>query len=200
MSSSKVGNVPTLLKNWTRITMHKMKGFLVWILHMDIIKKSTIASYWSTFCSQATPRFGKMFTEHSFYRVNKEGLPDPREPDYDPCVRYQPLVDHANRLFRHHYNPHQEINVHETLAGTKNRTSLMQYSLKKHHHHWGIKFWLLCDCVQLLPRVFHIQRSQTSRRQGKCPPPSKWPGLYHCKKLLEIGGYLNKRYHVFIHN
>jgi hypothetical protein len=53
--SSKVGNVPTPLKNWTRITMHEMKGFLACILNMDIIKKPTIASYWSILCSQATP-------------------------------------------------------------------------------------------------------------------------------------------------
>jgi hypothetical protein len=45
MIRSKAGNVPTPLKNWTRITVHEMKGFLVCILNMDIIKKPNIAAY-----------------------------------------------------------------------------------------------------------------------------------------------------------
>jgi hypothetical protein len=40
--NSKVGNVFTPLKNWTRITMHEMKGFLTCLLNMGIIKKPTI--------------------------------------------------------------------------------------------------------------------------------------------------------------
>jgi hypothetical protein len=58
VSSSKVGNVLTPLKN--RITMHVMKGFLDRILNMGFIQKPNIASYWSTLSSQATPWFGKM--------------------------------------------------------------------------------------------------------------------------------------------
>jgi hypothetical protein len=53
--SSKAGNVPTPLKNWTRITMHKMKGFLACILNMGIIKKPTTASHWYILCIQYTP-------------------------------------------------------------------------------------------------------------------------------------------------
>jgi hypothetical protein len=55
MISSKAGNFPTPLKNWTRITMHEMKGFLACILHVGIVKKPTIVSHWSALCSQATP-------------------------------------------------------------------------------------------------------------------------------------------------
>jgi hypothetical protein len=95
---------------------------------MGNIKKPTIASYWSTLCSQATPWFGKTFTKHCFsHLVNNNRFPGPGEPDYDPCARYQPLMDHANRVLRHYYTPHQEITVNESLAGTKNKTSLMQY-------------------------------------------------------------------------
>jgi hypothetical protein len=108
--SSKVGNVPTLLKNWTRITMHEKKGFLACMLNMGIIKEPSTASYWSTLSSQATPWFGKMFTKHHsshllhfFHLANNEGLPGPGEPDYVPCARYQPLVDHAHRVFRHQH-------------------------------------------------------------------------------------------------
>jgi hypothetical protein len=87
--SSRAGNVPTPLKNWTRITMHEMKGFLACVLNIGIIKTPTTESYWSTLCSQATPWFVKMFTKHFFHLVNNKGLPGPGELDYDPCARYQ---------------------------------------------------------------------------------------------------------------
>jgi hypothetical protein len=134
--------------------MNKMKGFLDCILTMGIIKKPTRASYWSTLCSQAIPWFRKMFTEHCFshlmcffHLVNDDGLPGPREPDYDPCARYLPLVDHANRASRQHYNPHQEISADKSLVDTKNKTSLMQCFPTKHHYCWGINFWMLCYSV-----------------------------------------------------
>nr|CAD7260670.1 unnamed protein product [Timema shepardi] len=120
---SKEGNVPTPLKNWNRITMQEIKGFLACILNMGIIRKPTIASYWSTLSSQATPWFGQMFTKHRFshllrffHLVNNEVLPGPEEPGYDPCARYKPLVEHANRVFRHHYTPHQQLSVDESLG------------------------------------------------------------------------------------
>jgi hypothetical protein len=53
--SSKAGNAPTPLKNGTRFTMYEMKGFLACILNMGIIKKPTVASYWSFLCSKAHP-------------------------------------------------------------------------------------------------------------------------------------------------
>jgi hypothetical protein len=115
-----------------------------------------------------------MFTKHRFshllrffHLVNSEGLPGPGEPDYNPNARYQPLVDHANRVFSHHYTPHQEISDDESLVGTKNKTSLMQYLSNKHHHRSGIKFWMLCD--KLLPGDSHIQSDQVSGRQGQHP-------------------------------
>jgi hypothetical protein len=154
--------------------MHKMKGFLACIVKMGIVKNPTIASYWSTLCSQATPLFGKMFTKHRschllhfFHLNNNEEYSGPREADYNLCARYQPHMDHANRAFRHHYTPHQEIRVDESLIGTKNKTSLMQYLPNKHHHRLGTKYWMLYHSVQLLLGVFHIQSGQVSGRQGQ---------------------------------
>jgi hypothetical protein len=59
-----------------------------------------------------------------FHLVNNEGSPGPGELDYDPCARYQSLADHAERVFRHHYTPHQEISVDKSLVGTKTKPVL----------------------------------------------------------------------------
>jgi hypothetical protein len=105
-----------------------MKGFLACILKLGIIIKPTIASYWSTICSQATPWFWKMFTKHIFsyllrffHVIDIEGLLGLwRTRLRSLCkARYQPPVEHADRAFRHRYNLHQEISVSEGLVGTK---------------------------------------------------------------------------------
>jgi hypothetical protein len=46
---------------------------------------------------------------------------------------------------------------------------------------------MFCNSLQILPGLFHIQIGQVSGGQGQ-----------HPKKLLEIGEYLNKGYHVFV--
>jgi hypothetical protein len=127
--------------------MHEMKGFLACVLNMGIIKKPAIASYWATHCSQATSWFWKMFIKHCsshllrfFHLVNNEELPGLREPDFDPCARYQHLVDHAKRVLRHQHIPLQEINVNNSLVGTRNKTSLLQYLPNRLLCHWGIRF------------------------------------------------------------
>jgi hypothetical protein len=184
--------------------MHKLKGFLACILNMGIIKKPTIASYCSTLCSQATPWFGKMFTKYwfshllrFFHLVNNKGLPSPGEPEYIHSARYQPLVDHANRVFRYHYTPHHKISVDESLVGAKNKTSLMRYFPNKHHHHWGIKFWTLCDSVSNYCLGIFTYRGANSQEDSI---QKNALGYTTVKKLLEIGRYLNKGYHGFVDN
>jgi hypothetical protein len=129
-----------------------------------------------------------------FHLVNKEGLPGPDEPDCDPCARYQPLVHRACKVFRHHYTPHQEISVDESLVGTKTKTSLMQYLPNKHRHHW-----MLCNSVSNCCMWFVTQRG-TRSQEDKDNVKKKWPGVHHHEKLLKISGYLNKGYHIFIDN
>ncbi|XP_023216812.1 piggyBac transposable element-derived protein 4-like [Centruroides sculpturatus] len=192
-------NVPSYLKDWTKVSVPEMKGFLACILNMGLIKKPTIASYWSTSPSLATPWFGKMFSRHRFYHllrffhlVDNTKLPSLGESGYDPIAKYQPLVDHANRVFRHHYTPHQEMSVDESLMGT----SLMQYIPNKHQR-WGIKFWMLCDSVSnYCLGFFSFKRDKSQQEKHSI---SKFGlGYTVVRKLLEIGMYLNKGYHVFV--
>lgn len=68
-------------------------------------------------------------------------------PGYEPCAKFDPIVSYANSVFRHYYVPHQQLSVDESFTVTKNHTSLMQYLSSKHHHHWGITLWMLCDSV-----------------------------------------------------
>ncbi|PNF29783.1 hypothetical protein B7P43_G10690 [Cryptotermes secundus] len=137
---------------WKDITLTELKGFIACLLNMAIKRQPTISSYWSTSPSQNVPWFRNMFSRDRFqlilkffHLVDNKNLAGPRQPGYDPCAKFQPLIDQANSLF--HYVPHQQLSVDESLVGTTNHTQLMQYLPNKHHHRWGIRLWMLCDSV-----------------------------------------------------
>lgn len=118
-------------------------------------------SYWYTTPSQYCPMFYNMFSRDHFqlilrffHTVNNSNLPAPGEPGYDPCAKFQPLVNHVSRVFRHHYTPHQQLSVDESLVGTKSHTQLMKYLPNNHHHCWGIN----CGCcvIQLQITMWHF--------------------------------------------
>ncbi|XP_023216792.1 uncharacterized protein LOC111619320 [Centruroides sculpturatus] len=104
-------NAPSYLKDWTKVSVPEMKGFLACILNMGLIKNPNIASYWSTSYLSHSSWFGEMFSKQRFSRllrffhlVDNTKLPGRKESGYDPGAKFQPLLDHANRVFRHHAN------------------------------------------------------------------------------------------------
>lgn len=150
---------------WTDVTVTELKGFIACLLNMGIKRQPTISSYWSVSPSLNNPWFRSMFSRNRFqlilkffHLVDNKNLAGPGQPGYDPCAKFQPLIDHANALFRHHYVPHQQLSVDESLVGTKNHTQLMQYLPNKHHHRWGIKLWMLCDSVSKYCVAFFVYR------------------------------------------
>lgn len=193
-------------KAWKNTTLNEIKGFIAVLLNMNLIRRPTIASYWSTSPSQNFPWFSRMFSRNRFqlllrffHLTDNRNIPDPGQPNYDPCARMEPLVDHANRLFRHHYTPHQQISIDESLIGTKNHTQLMQYLPNKHHHRWGIKLWMLCDSVTNYCLAFSIYRGAKTD-EDKAEIQEHGLAYTVVMKLLQMGNYLSKGYHVFIDN
>ncbi|XP_067140719.1 piggyBac transposable element-derived protein 4-like [Centruroides vittatus] len=193
-------NVPSYLKNWTKVSVPEIKGFLACILKMCLDKKPTIAFCWSTSPTCYVPWFHKMFSKQRFFHllrffhlVDNTTLPGRRESDYDPRAKFQPILDHANRVYRHHYTPHQEISVDESLVGFKNRITVFP----KRRLLWGIKFWIIIDLVSKYCLGFFAFKEARSQQEERSI--SKFGlGYTVVRKLLETGLYLNKGYHVFV--
>jgi hypothetical protein len=53
-----------------------------------------------------------------FDMVDNRNHAAPGEPGYDPCAKFQPLVEYVKMVFRHHYMPHQQLSVDESLVST----------------------------------------------------------------------------------
>ncbi|XP_050582702.1 uncharacterized protein LOC126918635 [Bombus affinis] len=94
----------SLKKLWKPVTLPEIKAFIAVLLEMGITKRPTIFSYW-TENSRSIPWFSKMFSRNRFQLIyqcfhlvgNKECFP-PGHEKYDPCVKFMPIVEYANRL------------------------------------------------------------------------------------------------------
>lgn len=189
---------------WKPVTLLELKAFMAVLLNMGIKKQPTIYSYWWTSSSQYIPWFSRMFTRNRFqailrflHMVDTVPLAKPGQPNYDACARFQPLIDHVNRVFKFHFTPDQNLAIDESIISSKSHTQLRQY-LPKKRHRWGIKLWVLCDSVTSYCLNFFVYKGA----QGSDKEEIKQNGLgyYVIKKLLDMAGLLNKGYHIFCDN
>lgn len=72
-----------------------------------------------------------------YFRLIDNSLCFPPGQKYDPCTKFEPLVKHANRVFKLHYISHKELSINESLVGTLCHSSITQYLPNKRHHHWA---------------------------------------------------------------
>lgn len=193
------------VKEWESTSVEEIRGFLAVIINMGLNKKSNIEAYWSKKSSQSMPWFSAMFPRNrfqlllKFFHVSNINLPGPGQPNYDPTAKFSDIVDHANRVFRHHYKPHQQLSVDESLIGTKCRTTLLQYLPNKKHHQWGVKLWMLCDAVTNYCMGFSVYKGAKDLKEQQ---EIKKDGLAYVvvTRLLTSCNLLRKGYHIFMDN
>lgn len=134
-----------------------------------------------------------------FHMVNNENIARLGHPDYHPSARFSPIVDHANKIFRHYFQPHQELSIDESLVGTKCNSVMKQYLPNKKHHRWGIKFWMLCDSItNYCLGFFCYKGAKVTAERNEINEHGL--GYIVVQKLLSIGDYFNKGYHLFTDN
>ncbi|CAK9832764.1 PiggyBac transposable element-derived protein 4 [Anthophora retusa] len=190
---------------WKATTVSEMRSFIAVLLEMGVTRRPTLFSYWST-NHRHIPWFGQMFSRNRFqlvcrffHVVDNNKLPARDSPEYDPTAKFELVVIHANNKFKFHYSPHQHLSIDESLVGTKCRTSFIQYLPNKKHHRWGIKFWMLTDVVTHYCLSFFCYRGATDQR-NKEEIRKNGLGYVVIHKLLNMGNYLMKGYHVVADN
>lgn len=193
------------IKKWKPTTVLEIKAFIAVLLEMGITRRPTVYSYW-TKNSRYIQWFGKMFSRDRFqlilkffHLVDNSLLFEPSHPNYDPCGRFDVLVKHANTVFQRHYIPNQQLSIDESLVGTHCQSAIKQYIPNKKHHKWGIKFWMLCDSVSKYCLGFYCYKGAKST-DDKDSVEKYGLGFTVVEKLLLMGNYLNKGYHLFTDN
>uniref|UniRef100_A0A1A9UY47 DDE_Tnp_1_7 domain-containing protein n=1 Tax=Glossina austeni TaxID=7395 RepID=A0A1A9UY47_GLOAU len=189
---------------WTPVAVLEMKAFIAVLLEMGITRKPNIPSYWSA-NFRNIPWFRRMFSRNRFQHILKYfHLVDnslcfpPGYPKYDPCAKFKPLVDHADNVFKLHYKSHIKLSIDESLVGTQCHSSVTQYLPNKKHHHWGIKFWTLCESVSKYCFAFSCYKGAKETISSD----RKKFGLGYdvVMNLLKDSNCLNKGHHIFVDN
>lgn len=191
-------------RQWKPVTVNEMKAFLAVLLNMGLNVKPALHLYWSTTNSQTVQWFRNMFSRNRFQAIlnffhiaDNTTLQKPGHPDYDPCGKFLPIVEHANRIFRTYYVPHREISIDESLIATRSHSQILQYLPNKHHSRWGIKLWMICDSVSSYCLGFVCYKGKQDRVTGVDDPGLSYNVV---KKMLDIGNYFDKGYHLFVDN
>lgn len=100
--------------------------FICLLINTGLNCKPTIASYWWTTESQCVKWFQRIFSRNRFldilayfHMVDSRNIPKPKEPNYDPCARVQPLIDHMNKVSKFYYAQNKFLSVDESIIPTK---------------------------------------------------------------------------------
>ncbi|CAD1480998.1 unnamed protein product, partial [Heterotrigona itama] len=125
-----------------------------------------------------------------FHLVNNKECYPPEHEKYDPCAKFIPIVEHANRIFKLYYKPHKEDHL---------PSSINRQHLPNNKDQWDIKFWILCDASSKYCLRFYWYRSAQAKTDNTKSQKHKL-GHDIVVNLLEQCGYLNKGYHVFVRN
>lgn len=179
---------------WKPVSVTEMKAFVAVLLEMGITRRPNMYSYW-TKNSRQIPWFGKMFARDRFqlilkffHMVDSNTLFQPDHPNYDPCAKFSFIVDHANNIFQRYYVPHQQLCIDKSLVGTHCQSAIKLY-----------RFWMLCDSVTNYCLAFYCYQGAKSTEDTE-EIKTNGLGFTVVKKLLKLGNYLNKGYHLYTDN
>lgn len=90
-----------------------------------------------------------------------------------------------------------ELSIDESLVSVKNCPYTI-YS-QQEHHRWGIKLWVLCDAVTNYCLRFYCYRGATYE-DNREEVNQLGQGFTVVKKLMQMGYYLNKGFHLHLDN
>ncbi|CAL7946850.1 unnamed protein product [Xylocopa violacea] len=185
------------VKSWVPVTNVEMKAFVAVLLEMGITKRPSINSYWSK-GSRSIPWFCKTFARDRFqlilkffHLVDNNSLAPSGHSNYDPCGKFNFLMDYANKIFREQYTPHCQLCIDESLVGTHCHSMIKQYLPNKKHHKWGIKFWMICDSISNYCLGFYCYQGAKSN-DDKNEIKTNGLGYVVVHRLLTLGDYMNK--------
>ena len=115
------------LHKWTDLTKDEFYSFISLIILMGIIRKPTLAMYWSTDEMLSTPFFGKCMAQNRFSEIlrflhfTSTNLPD------DKLHKIRPVFEYLITKFMENYRPGEKVTVDESLMLWRGRLGWKQF-------------------------------------------------------------------------
>ncbi|KAJ1143324.1 hypothetical protein NDU88_009634 [Pleurodeles waltl] len=190
--------------HWVPTYLEEIKRFLGLSFLMGLIRKPSLASYWSTSPLMATAIFPATMTRNRYLLLLRmlhfvdNALALPRDhPDCDRLFKIRPVLDHFVDRFSEVYVPGKEISVDESLVLFKGRLVFKQYIPSKRAR-YGIKLYLLSESSTGYVYNFRVY---TGRDSSIDPPGCPATFGVSEKIVWELARRLfNKGHHLYVDN
>ncbi|KAJ1153167.1 hypothetical protein NDU88_005929 [Pleurodeles waltl] len=189
---------------WIPTNLEELKKFLGLTFLMGLIRKPSLASYWSTSPLMATAIFPATMSHNRYLLLLRmlhfvdNALALPRDhPDSDRLFKIRPVLDHFVDRFSEVYVPGKELSVDESLVLFKGRLVFRQYIPSKRAR-YGIKLYMLSESRTGYVYKFCVYTG----RDSNIDPPGCPPTFGVTEKIVwDLGRRLfNKGHHLYVDN
>ncbi|XP_046903421.1 piggyBac transposable element-derived protein 4-like [Hypomesus transpacificus] len=134
------------LAKWLPTNIDEMYSFLMAMLLMGVVKKSSLREYWSTDPMLATPFFASLFSQDRFLLLLRcLHFQDNEMADAsDPLNKIRNIFHGITSAFGRVFVPFKDLCIDKSLMLWKGRLRFRQFIPAKRHR-FGVKFFVLCD-------------------------------------------------------
>lgn len=136
------------LFKWRDTALEEMYCFLAVSLLLPHVRKLTLNKYWSKDTLLATPVFGKIMSRDRYLILLRmlHFCNNDVAHDGDRLIKIRRIVDDIRKIFMTYPSPYENLCIDESLLLFKGRLFFKQYIPSKRNR-FGIKMFVLCDCV-----------------------------------------------------
>jgi len=136
---------------WHSLTARNKKFFVI-IIHMSVLRRSSLRDYWSLHPIMHTPyadsvgmsqdRFLTLLT--MFHLNNNHAKADRGQPGYDPLFKMQPVTDTLITKFQDVYTPEEQQPIDVAIYPFRGRIFFCVH-IKGKRNKYGTKMFELCE-------------------------------------------------------
>ena len=113
----------SVFSQWNPVTLQEIKKFFAIVIHMSVLRKSSVRDYWSLRQIIQTPYAASVgMSRDRFLAVltmlhlnNNDAKAARGEPDYDPLFKIRQVIDTLITLFQDVYSPEEQPTIDEAI-------------------------------------------------------------------------------------
>ena len=129
---------PLSFKTWKDVSKGDIKIFLAQLIAMELVKKTSIESYWNHGEIVRTPYFGTYMSQNNFQNIlSNFHIVDnsldvlKNRPGHDPLFCVRPMIGMIERTFQWSYKPGRDLSFNEGCMPFCGRVKFRGYNPSK---------------------------------------------------------------------
>jgi hypothetical protein len=138
----------SVFAQWNQVILQEIKKFFSIVIHMTVLRKSSLRDYWSLRPVIQTPYAASVgMSRDTFlavltmlYLKNNDARAARGQPDYDSLFKIRPVINKLITQFQDVYLPEEQLTVDKAICPFRGRIFFRVY-IKGKPHKYGIKMF-----------------------------------------------------------